>query len=1018
MDFSRLLKFLAGLLVVALLLPSVMMAADGKIRGFVTDAETGEPLLGANVQVVGTNRGTATDENGEYVILNIPTGMYDVVATYMGYQQVTVEEVIVSAGLSTYRDVAMPKTVIEGQEVVIVAERPLVNKNATNFVRTVRAEDLENLPIRTVNSVVAAQAGAIMVGNDLHVRGGRSHENARYVDGVFTTCVRTGGEAVNIVDRAIEEISYQAGGMNAEYGFANSGAVNTTIKTGGTKYSLSLEAISDDFWAFKDDEEGYRILGIPKLYSYGYDDYFLTAGGPIAPGLKEDVRFFVAAQHYWRGSNATWFEGWQQDSLWINRTWTLDSGTSWESEYSDSVNLYANIPPGRIPGGGELGDNAVANIVWNRKSFSVKLGGTFHRDTFRDRPNGDPFEFFDISTNPHLEKTNNYTGYLRFTHTLNPTTFYTLNLNYFGFNYERGDNVFWDDIRGISDPAVNPAMVDTSVTKTFMHPLGIAFNSPDFPYLIYEKQNQNYMGVKLDLTKQWGVHHEFKLGGEFNYYTLRRYQISTQGMLQSFVNQEESRGTATEISDYSAYRSFLRNYGYDIYGDKIDADQTYEVNVGGQMVSFDGKDAPPHPLFGGAYLQDKVELRDMVLNLGLRFDYFYTGSDRLKDLRNIQVANTGFIAEESFEDPAAYMYVSPRLGFSFPVTDKTVFHAQYGKYVQLPPLIDVFESWGYFAHSLFSGGYARQYPNPNLRPERETQYEFGFAQQFGDNASLDITAFYKETKDLVAIRTVIPEVGTNYKAPWISTNQDFATTRGLSATFQLRRTNRVAGSVNYTLAFSSGTGSESGSHFDIAWTEDNPVYPTVIMPLDYDSRHKLVASVDIRSNAEDGPQWLGGYPLGKLGLSLMMTARSGFPYTRIEAGSGYSEVFGYTVGSPLESSNASNMPWVVLVNGKLDKTFNAGPVDVNVYLWAMNLLNTKNVRDVWWQTGRPDTDGHVQSEDGRKRASEFMLTEHPEWTEAQRVAEYEKWYNALLTNCGTWGWFAPRQLRFGIKVML
>ena len=1002
-------RILFSCIILVLLLPALVNAGiTGKVRGKVVDKETGDPLPGTNVLIEGTTMGAATDLDGVYIILNVPVGTYTVRASFVGYQNVKISNVRVTMDLTTDVNFELPLEAIVGEIVEIMAERPLVSKNATNYIRVMRSEDLETMPVRGVAAVVARQAGAVDDGANLHIRGGRSHENARYVDGVFTTSIRSGDEALTVVDRAIEEISYQAGGMTAEYGFANSGVVNTVTKTGGRDYHFSLEAVSDDIFSVYDEEKGHRILGIDKLYSYGYDNYYLTAGGPV-PMLK-NVRFYVAGQQLYRKSAATWFEGWQQDSLAVTRSWNLDQGKPWASTVTDTLQLYADIPPGRLPSGADKGYNLTGNIIWDHQPFRLKIGGSYYFRRNLGNATGDPEMLLTTDQRRARFEHNDYTGYAQLTHAVNPTMFYTLNLNYFFSGYQRGDNVWWDDIRSASDPLFNDCFVDTGVTKTYMHPIGINHNAPNDVYNTFEKRSESYMGLKLDLTKQFGKQHEVKTGGEFNYYTLRRYQISTTGMLQAFRTQGTQVGTINEISDYTAYRSFLRNYGYDIYGNKIDESRTYKVNVAGEMLDFDGRDAPPHPIFAGYYLQDKIELNDLVLNAGVRLDYYKTGSDQLKNIRDIGVASTGFIDEESIVEGKAYTYVSPRLSCSFPVTDRTVFHAQFGKFVQLTRLQDVFESWGYFSHALFSGGYARQYPNPNLKPERQTQYEFGFAQQFGDNASLDITAFYKDTQDQIAMRTVIPVEGAPYEAPWINMNDDFSTVKGISVDFRLRRMMRISAQANYTLSFSSGTGSQSGSSFNIAWAEDDPHFPQVIMPLDFDQRHRGTVNVDVRFQDEDGPTLLGGYPLGNVGLSAMFYFHSGSPFTRVVRGDAFSEVFGYTMATPLESWNQSSMPWVYQLNTQLDKTFSIGGLDLNVYLWAINLLNTKSATNVFRQTGTPGSDGHTETADGKQRAENYDAK--------YGEGEYQRWYQALLTNSGTWGYQAPRQVRLGLKIML
>lgn len=180
MNFEKAFK----LCLILLLVPGMLLAVDGKIRGTVKDAETGQPLMGTNVVIQGTMMGSATDENGEFIILNIPVGKYSLVATYMGYQKVTIGNIIVSENQTTFQNYSMPKKVLEGQEVVILAEKPLVNRGATNDIKVLRSETIENMPVRGYANIVGAQVGAVMLGTNVYVRGGRLDEVGYFVDGV------------------------------------------------------------------------------------------------------------------------------------------------------------------------------------------------------------------------------------------------------------------------------------------------------------------------------------------------------------------------------------------------------------------------------------------------------------------------------------------------------------------------------------------------------------------------------------------------------------------------------------------------------------------------------------------------------------------------------------------------------------------------------------------------------------------------------------------------------------------
>ena len=133
---------LAGLLILGLLLPSLVLAGDtGKIMGTITDARTGDPMPGANVVLEGTTMGAATDRGGMFVILNVPARSYTMVVSVVGYTTTRIENVIAHVDLTTFQDVQLEETVLEGQIIVVTAARPLVERNVTNTSRILRLED-------------------------------------------------------------------------------------------------------------------------------------------------------------------------------------------------------------------------------------------------------------------------------------------------------------------------------------------------------------------------------------------------------------------------------------------------------------------------------------------------------------------------------------------------------------------------------------------------------------------------------------------------------------------------------------------------------------------------------------------------------------------------------------------------------------------------------------------------------------------------------------------------------------
>ena len=942
-------------LLVVVLVPGLLWGATGKIRGTVTDAETGEPLMGANIVVHGTVMGSATDMSGEYIILNVPPGRYDLVATYMGYQKMTVQDVVVTSGLTTFRDFAMPKVVLEGQEVVIVAERPLVDKNATNDVKVIRSENIESIPIRGYSNVVGAQAGAVQSGGNIYVRGGRTDEVAYYVDGVLMNNPYTRGRTGDLSQNAIEEISYQPGGMNAEYGGFNSGIVSTVTKTGGSQLAVTGEFITDGF--LKRNE---KSLGL-GTYSYGYNLYNLSVGGPV-PMTENKVRFYGNVEYLYR----------------------YDRSPRWGSSVEPSVFhedvdtlLALNPEPVELPGA-KRGDSALqwtgtGNLYYSLSSLKFKLGGSYYSNHYRDYMHD--YAAFNYWSMPKGYR-NVYTGYARGTWIVGPTAFVELNANYYYTMYEYGDFLWWDDMVSVVNPDLNPNL-DQWGARAAPRDEFAQFATYGRTYGAYNREKIDRWTFKADGTWQVNKTHELKGGLEAQFNTVRFYNVGWRvgGILHDLYETYEN---PTEEQIASAYRAgYADNAGYDYTGEE-------EVDS--------GPDAPRKPKIYSAYIQDKMEFKDLVMNLGIRVDHIQIGQDQIEDPYYIVIDENGLIAQENFIDAATYTEINPRLGFAFPVTDRTVFHLEYGKFTQAAPFDRTYLTNWRLAGNLQQGNYTTS-ANPSLKPVKTTSYEVGFEQQMGQNAALDVTAFYKEIRDQVQIRNYAGAYPSVYSG---FVNGDFGNVKGFSFDFHLRRTYRVMANVNYTLQWASGTGSDPNTQYRIAW--QNPgEWPTFVSPLDYDQRHTAAINVDFRTLAEDGPEVGGFHPFGNVGLNIWFTYGSGLAYTPETA---VTTVFGGQISRfPTGGINSAHRPATSSLNFRIDKRFDVGPVTINPYIWVINAFNDKNVRTVYNATGLADDDGW------------FTTLEGQTW--AQNNPTAAKWYYYRIADPERFG--EPRQIRLGVR---
>jgi hypothetical protein len=161
-----------------------VIAQTGKLSGKVTD-ENGEPLIGANVLIDGTNQGAATDFEGYYSILNIRPGTHTVNFRYIGYQSKIIQNIIINADKTTSIDVTLNSEIIEGETVTIVAEKPIVEFNQTSSVKNISSGDIESLPVQSLSDIVNLQAGSVQTTDgEFHIRGGRGGEIQFQVEGI------------------------------------------------------------------------------------------------------------------------------------------------------------------------------------------------------------------------------------------------------------------------------------------------------------------------------------------------------------------------------------------------------------------------------------------------------------------------------------------------------------------------------------------------------------------------------------------------------------------------------------------------------------------------------------------------------------------------------------------------------------------------------------------------------------------------------------------------------------------
>ena len=506
---------------------------------------------------------------------------------------------------------------------------------------------------------------------------------------------------------------------------------------------------------------------------------------------------------------------------------------------------------------------------------------------------------------------------------------------------------------------------------------------------------------------------------------------------------------------FDVLRTRATYYGYNYNGTQEVDDQ----DVDGYFPDANGARsntnlAPYRPRYYAGYIQDKIEFNDLVVQLGLRVDVFDNNTLVLKDIyaptpiaradglatvpagvqpdwavyysgdtvvgfrdldgnfydtqgsqttnRQIQTTLNGQVREIDaprstvFQPYEAQVTVMPRVGVSFPVTDRALFFASYNVVSQRPT------EFAFAPLSSFEelDGQTRT-SNPSLEPERTTQYELGFRQRLGERAAVSLSGFYRTQDNKISVRNVtggFPAYSTYF-------NADFTTTQGAEINFDLRRTSNLALTANYTLSFAQGTGSSATSTATATWR--GSVFPQSINPSDFDQRHTANVSVDYRFAAGEGPMFGNIRPFENFGINVIGQFASGQRYTLLQTNNGFNISDSFTPDTRGDL-NSGQLPATSRIDLRVERQFNLGFADskLRAYVNVQNLLDTRNVIAVYRSTGVPNEDGFIASNPS------LLATEGDRFYYQQYISGPVNVGGSQSTGAGQF-YGAPRQIRLG-----
>lgn len=943
------------LILFALVLPfsaQTVLAGNGKIKGTVK-AEEGEALLGANVVVENTLYGAAVDANGDYAILNVTPGTYNVRVSGVGYTPKTVTGVIVSADEIVTLDFVLPSETIGLPEIMVQAERRFVDKSQTSTKSTLRSNEIQSLPISDAVGLVATSASAY----NGYIRGGKINETKTIIDGVdvsdgyyaaaglqtntsvfqvYNSVATPVGsnlsKTVGVNFSSVEEVSINAGALGSEYASATAGVINYSLREGRGPLSGTINARVSQFNGL--DYNGPDIYGNENIYfseksalSRKVDSLrVVRSGGGATPTLAADSarlgRYTYTPGKYTSEKPQIEVEGSLGGKL------TEDLGFYFSGKYFDTH--------GRLPNEHDRQVNLTLKSNYNLTS-ELKLTALGIM-TDRGKIFGWKNTGYQESSRFFLEGVpkndgDDIVGSLKLTHVLSPEAFYEVQGSYNysnsrqGYSDDNGDGFCALDEDGdfitLSTLAeANKYISNTDLSRFFRNQdepassTNYNFNAGNTtvrlsrPGFFYENLVTKVASIKADFTDQITKNHQLRAGAQGRFHTYDMVRRSS-------------------------------------YLGAVDARQQFYNEMWNIK-----------PTEYGLYVQDRMEYAGLIVNIGARLDswdpdakdftnYFApysttrAGYDTLPGVP-IQV-DTRVTQRDRKVDP--YVFFSPRLGVSHAVSENAAMYFSYARTQIPPPYSRLFSFYNNFGNLSL--------PNvPTIRqePYRSSNYELGAQWQFAEYFGLNFSAYLRDIENYGTYSlNVIPRnssYGTNYN---ITTAAGYADSRGVEVVLRAQPQSvfdvvTFVGQLSYAYSYikaAAYAGLDADMPTSFSTANGDSARLAGNLPFEdlrfYNSieRNVLGANSTLSGGYDRthriGYQFILTFP-EEIKLSSVGTFQSGFFYT-------------LTTEDPRVSGRElGEGPWNKMVNIRIEKGFSfAGSMKLAVYADVQNLFNWTNI---------------------------------------------------------------------------
>ena len=894
--------FMVVLLFVLFMLSGTTFAqTTGKIAGVVEDASSGEALAGANIFLENTSYGAAANLDGEFFIINIPPGKYTVVIQMVGYKTQKMVDFRVSVNRTSFIKAQLQPSIMEGQVIEVKADKISAKKDQTSSMTTVSSDQMDVLPVENLGAVVAMQTGVV----NGHFRGGRSSEVSYMVDGLQVNDAFGGeGSVVELETESIEDLEIITGTFNAEYGRAMSGVVNAVTKDGGDKLSISASGNMANYITSHKD----IFIGLKDMELNRNQDYKFQISGPLVAGK---LFYFINTRYQ---NNKGYLNGIHRFDVDDFSDYSSTNPDEWYSEHSGDGSY--------VPMNNSLNLSVLSKLTY-KISNSLKTSLLYTRNQDEWHPYIHTYKYDPFGRAASYRTSDMLT--LSLNHMISNSAFYEAKLSYLN-NY----NGYYLYKNPLDSAYVYDAFAG-NVAETGFYTGGQMKD--------HSETWQKDYNFKFDLTWQVTDRHALKSGIQYTAHDLRNQWTPVRN---------DSTKTNEELGEYYYDENGKRvyyNYKPTIFPDNSVYSDIYKVK----------------PIEFSAYVQDKMEFEDMVINVGLRFDYFNPQSTYPSQLRNpanqlnfyLKDANGDLLLDtngQPIPDPdrmstypkaKAQTQLSPRFGLAYQLGQTAVLHFSYGHFFQMPPMYAMYQN---HSHLVYPADYATTMGNPQLKAQKTVQYEIGLSQKVAQNIWLDVSLYYRDIYSLLSTKVISTFNQIEYG---LYTNKDYGNSRGLEIKFDYSY-EALKFNLNYTLQYTRGNADNPIQTFTRAGASQDPV--NRLIPMSWDQRHTFNATV--------------GYYKNNYGITLTGYYNSGTPYT-------WQPIILNRVSRVNLYPNNAPTPGSYSVDLNSFYGFKLyGDLNAKLTLSVYNLLDRLNAEWVYGSTGQPYTD-IVQQTDLDNHRSDF-----------------------------------------------